>query len=91
MQWKDFEHNGCTYGLKHLDPRTIEFERPAEQGKPAVVFTVDVMSSLHCFSRELSPGMYDRDLTYSKVLTFRTARSLLLASLCGSYSSCTTR
>ncbi len=65
MQWKDFELGGVRYDLRHLHPRTFKFERPAQSGKPAVIFTVDVIFSLHCFSHELPTGEYDRDLTYS--------------------------
>lgn len=65
MQWKDFERDGVTYDLRHLNPRTLQFERPAEGGKPAVVFTVDLIFSLHCFSRELPSSAYDRNMIYS--------------------------
>lgn len=65
MQWKDFELEGFKYDLKHLYPRTLQFERPSQGDKPAVIFTVDVIFSLHCFSRELPPGAYARNLTYS--------------------------
>jgi len=63
--WKRFEHDGIPFDLGHLDPRTLEFERQAAGGKPAVAFTVDLTFSLHCFSRKLPSGPYDRSLTYS--------------------------
>jgi len=65
MEWENFEQDGVTYDLRHLHPRTLRFERPAENDKPAVLFTVDVTFSLHCFSRELPACQYDRNLAYS--------------------------
>jgi hypothetical protein len=65
LKWDDFKYGGVTYGLSHLYPRTLQFERQAYGDQPAVIFTVDVIFSLHCFTRELLPGTYDRKLTYS--------------------------
>ena len=65
MHWKDFEHDGVKYDLRHLYPRTLQFERPAKGDKPAVIFAVDAIFSLHCFTHELPPCAYDRNLTYA--------------------------
>jgi hypothetical protein len=64
VQWRNFEHNSVTYDLNHLHPQTIEFERPAKDGKPAVVYTVDLTYSLHCFSHKLPSGAFDKSLIY---------------------------
>jgi len=65
MQWADFKHGGVRYDLSHLHPRTLKFERAAESEKPAIVYTVDVIFSIHCFSHRLPAGEYDRRLAYS--------------------------
>jgi hypothetical protein len=65
VQWRDFERDGVIYDLRHLHPRTLEFARSAQNGKAAVVYTADVMFSLHCFTHELPPGAFDRNLIYS--------------------------
>lgn len=65
MQWNNFEYEGEVFDLSHLHPRTLQFERPAQGDKPAVIFTVDVIFSLHCFTHELSSCAYDWKLTYS--------------------------
>lgn len=65
MQWKNFDYGGSIYDLSHLSPRTLQFERPAQGDKPAVIFTVDVVFSLHCFTHELPSCAYDWKLTYS--------------------------
>jgi hypothetical protein len=56
VQWSNFENVGTTYDLKHMHPCTLQFERPAEEKKPAAVFNVDVIFGLHCFSREIPAG-----------------------------------
>ena len=71
MQWKDFEYNGVTYDLRHLCPRTLQFERPAQGDKLAIIFSVDVIFSLHCFTHERPPCAYDMNLTYSDAREMR--------------------
>jgi len=71
VRWKDFEHEGVTYDLRHLYPRTLQFERPARGDKLAIIFTVDVIFSLHCFTKELPSGSYDRKMTYSDAREMR--------------------
>lgn len=54
---------GTTYDLSHLDPFTVTFEQPAQDGKPARHYTVDVSFENHCFTRGIKPSeVYDRDL-----------------------------
>jgi hypothetical protein len=65
VQWSNFENVGTTYDLKHMHPCTLQFERPAEEKKPAAVFNVDVIFGLHCFSREIPAGASDHKLIYS--------------------------
>lgn len=52
MKWPPFKHDSKTYDLTHLHPCTLKFERPAEGNRAAEVYTVDVVFTLHCFSRE---------------------------------------
>jgi hypothetical protein len=65
VKWQAFVHDETTYDLTHLHPRTLQFERPAQEKKLAVVFNVNVICGLHCFSREIPTGAYDRTLVYS--------------------------
>ncbi len=65
MKWQAFVCDSKTYDLKHLHPCTLQFERHAEVKKPTVVFKVHVIFGLHCFSREIPDGAYDRKLIYS--------------------------
>jgi hypothetical protein len=65
LKWQAFVCDGKTYDLNHLHPCTLQFERRAEERRPAVVFNVDVIFGLHCFSREIPNGTYERKLIYS--------------------------
>lgn len=56
MKWIEFKHEGVGYSLAHLNPRTLQYERPNQGNKPAEVYKVDVIFTLHCFSRALRPG-----------------------------------
>jgi hypothetical protein len=53
LQWKPFTFGGECYDLSHLHPRICQYEQPAKGDKPARVYTVDVIFSLHCFTRRL--------------------------------------
>lgn len=65
MKWQPFKYDGKTYDLTHLHPCTFKFERPAEGNKAAEVYTVDVVFTLHCFSREPKEAeTYDASLIY---------------------------
>lgn len=65
MKWKAFEHDGKTYDLKHLDPQTAIFDRPAEAQRSGEKYTVQVTYASHCFTR--APRLdeqYDTNLVY---------------------------
>lgn len=51
MQWLPFQHGGGTYDLSHLHSRRYEYVQPEKGGKPARRYKVDVIFSLHCFTR----------------------------------------
>jgi hypothetical protein len=53
VQWNPFSFGGGTYDLSHLHPRTCQYEQAAKDDKPSRVYTVDVIFSLHCFTRSL--------------------------------------
>jgi hypothetical protein len=66
MKWLPFNHDGNVYDLAHLHPCTLVYERPREGNKAAEVYNVDVIFTLHCFSRDLKPGeICDRNLMCS--------------------------
>ena len=63
VQWKSFEYKDQIYDLSHLHPRTMEYEQPAKDGKPAHFYVVNVMFGLHCFTRRIE-GTPDKSLIY---------------------------
>jgi hypothetical protein len=66
VHWKPFIFGGRTYDLSHLHPRTCRYEQPAKGNKPARTYTVDVIFSLHCFTRSLLDGEdVDKGLLYA--------------------------
>jgi hypothetical protein len=65
VQWKDFTYGGQVYDLRHLAPFTLRFDRAAEQGKAAIVYTVDVVFSLHCFTSKFPDKPFDPKLKYA--------------------------
>lgn len=66
MQWLAFHFEGKIFDLSHLHPCEITFERLAKDGKAAIIYTVDVTYSLHCFAKEIpQSGTYDKRLEYS--------------------------
>ena len=65
-KWRAFECEGITYDLTHLHPCTFRFERPADKGKPAEVYTIDTIFTSHCFTRGAEEtGAYDKKLVYA--------------------------
>lgn len=56
MEWKDFEYQGDVYRLNHLHPLTFDLSIPASMGKPAQSYKINVIFSLHCFSRAARQG-----------------------------------
>jgi hypothetical protein len=66
VNWSAFEHCGKTYDLAHLKSCTLRYERPAQGNKGNEIYLVDVVYTLHCFSREPKPDeCYDKNLIYS--------------------------
>lgn len=51
IAWSPFVHDGVTYELTHLHPLTLTFEQAAQAGKPQRIYSVQVIFSLHCFTR----------------------------------------
>jgi hypothetical protein len=64
VKWQAFVHDGTTYDLAHLHPRTLQFVRVAQGKEPSVEYQVDVIFSLHCFSDKVVPDT-DPKLLYS--------------------------
>jgi hypothetical protein len=64
VQWKPFTFGGDCYDLSHLHPRTCQYEQSAIGDKPARVYTVDVIFSLHCFTR----GLFDDEAVDTALL-----------------------
>jgi hypothetical protein len=65
QQWRPFTYAGTIYDLSHLDSRTIDFEVPAKNDRPALHYMVDVAFGTHCFTRGLpKDGVYERELEY---------------------------
>lgn len=46
QEWDDFEHDGQTYSLKHLDAHEVVYQRGSQ------VFRFVVTYSLHCFTKD---------------------------------------
>jgi hypothetical protein len=53
VKWNPFTYGGQVYDLSHLHPRTCRYEQAAKGDNPARIYTVDVIFSLHCFTRSL--------------------------------------
>lgn len=56
IAWAPFVHAAATYDLSHLHPYVCQFVRPAKGDLPERVFEVQIMFSLHCFTRGVQPG-----------------------------------
>ncbi|OJZ06388.1 hypothetical protein [Variovorax sp. 67-131] len=49
--WKPFTHEGTSYVLSHLHPFVHTFKQAEQVGKPERSYPVQVIFSLHCFTR----------------------------------------
>jgi len=49
--WRPFIYEGLSYDLSHLHPLEYSFEQAAQGDKPARNYLVQVIFSLHCFTR----------------------------------------
>lgn len=56
MEWREFRHGETVYRLDHLHPFTFELVVPEKDGKPEQRYPLNVIFSLHCFSRSPRPG-----------------------------------
>lgn len=56
IKWKAFEHESGTYDLSHVHPYLVTFEQPAQGERPPRQYEVQVIFSLHCFTRGAKPG-----------------------------------
>jgi hypothetical protein len=88
MEWRAFVHAGVVYDLAHLHPFVHTFEQPAKGGKPACFYPVQVIFSLHCFTRAANgPDEVTGPLGYSdsretRIFDFaRYAQSKLLPDI----------
>ena len=55
IAWRPFVLEGKTYDLAHLHPQIITYVQPAKGGQPERKYEVQVIYSLHCFTRGLRP------------------------------------
>lgn len=51
IKWNDFNFAGTQYCLRHLWPYAHTFTIPAKNKNPEKSYTVNVVFSLHCFTR----------------------------------------
>jgi hypothetical protein len=66
MKWRAAGIGGRCYDLSHLHPFSFDFVVPARDGKPEQRYGIDVIFSLHCFSRGIRQGeVYVADLAYA--------------------------
>lgn len=66
MQWNDFTHQGAVYKLDHLHPFWFDLVVPEKDGKPVRFYRLNVVFSLHCFSRAAKEDeAIPADLAYS--------------------------
>ena len=71
MRWKSFKHAGREYDLSHLHPFSMDVVQPAQNEKPELRYSVDVLFSLHCFTRSSEAGD-GAELAYSDNRETRT-------------------
>lgn len=77
IHWKAFEFDGVIYDLTHLHPKRLTYIQPAKGDKPERLYEVDVIFSMHCFTRGIKQGESpDKNLLYmdsreSRVFDFR--------------------
>jgi hypothetical protein len=66
IAWRAFVHDGQTYDLSHLHPQLINFTQKAKGEKPAREYEVQLVYSLHCFTRGCHADVAtDNALAYS--------------------------
>jgi hypothetical protein len=66
MKWRAARIGATAYDLSHLHPFSFDFVVAAKDGKPEQRYGIDVIFSLHCFSRGIGAGeSYVADLAYA--------------------------
>ena len=65
MRWDPFRYQGRVYDLSHLHHETYTYFQPAKGLRPPNTYRVDILYSLHCFSRDIGNDPVDSDLCYS--------------------------
>jgi hypothetical protein len=66
MKWRAARIGERVYDLSHLHPFSFDFVVAAKDGKPEKRYGIDVIFSLHCFSRGIPAGQgYDSELAYA--------------------------
>ena len=65
MRWAPFSHEGKQYDLHHLHPKTVTYLQPAKGLAPPRSYKVEIIFSLHCFTRGMEGETPDPALLYS--------------------------
>ena len=65
MRWATFSHEGKQFELCHLHPKTVSYMQPAKGTSPPRVYKVEVIFSMHCFTRGIENETPDAALLYS--------------------------
>lgn len=64
MKWKSFTHEAIEYDLEHIHPFEFEFTAPAAARRPERIYKLQVLFSMHTFTRGLKQDEYVPDLLY---------------------------
>jgi hypothetical protein len=51
MEWQDFNHNGTSYDLSHLNSHKVTYTH-STAGKPDIIYDFWVTYSFHCFTKD---------------------------------------
>ncbi len=65
MRWASFSHGGKQYDLCHLHPVKVTYSQPAKGLNPPRFYKVEVIFSMHCFTRGMDGEIPDPALIYS--------------------------
>jgi hypothetical protein len=77
IDWKPFEFHGVVYDLTHLHPKPVVYRQAASGDKPEREYRVEVIFSMHCFTRGKKDGekpdnaLLYRDSRECRVFDFR--------------------
>ncbi|HTH75110.1 MAG TPA: hypothetical protein VL635_11955 [Trinickia sp.] len=56
IEWAAFTYAGVRYDLSHLHPRRLTFTQPPSDCRPERTYAVQLIYSLHCFTRSAEHG-----------------------------------